>query len=364
MVHRLRTRRGLRGAIAIVASLALVASVAAMALAGTSGRTITGSQTVAAGGQATFTVEYDSSGSHYYHVTATVTGGAAGVSVTPATSTCVHYNGGNNHDVVLTVATIAGTTPPATYTLSAVLSEYDWNDNDCNGTVSDTHTLTSTLVVNKAVPTFTLSPIADQTYGVAPFNAVANKSAGDTGAVSFTTGPGSHGCTVDPSTGLVTVTGTTTGGQRCIISASLAADAFYAAAGPVTQQFRINAGAPAFTFDLSALPAKAYGDPTFSVASYASKPADDGRDHLRRHSRQPWLQRHRRRRRDDHRHRDRYQLLRDHSLARGERQLPRGRPAHPAVPHQPRHPCLHAIAHRRQDVRRCSVQCRGQQARR
>ncbi len=275
MVHRPRPRRSMRGAIGIVAGLVLVASVAALAVAGTSGRNITGTQTVNAGGSATFTVEYDSSGSHYYHVTATVTGSPAGVTVTPQTSTCVYYNGGNNHHVDLVVATTAGTTPVGSYTVSAVLSEYAWNDNDCNGANPDTHTLTSTLVVNKAVPTFSLSAITTKAFGDAPFNAVTSKPAGDTGAVTFATGAGSHGCTVNPSTGLVTITGTATGGQHCIISASLAADAYYLAAGPVTQQFHINAATPAFTFDLSGLPTKAYGDPAFSIAGYASKPSDD-----------------------------------------------------------------------------------------
>ncbi len=41
------------------------------------------------------------------------------------------------------------------------------------------------------------------------------------------------------------------------------------------QSFSIAQAAPAFTFDLSALAAKAYGDAPFSVASYAHAPADD-----------------------------------------------------------------------------------------
>ncbi len=368
MAHRLRTRRSLRGAIGIVAGLLLVASLAALALGSTSNRSITGTQTVSAGNSATFTVRYDSAyddgHGHYYRVTATVQGTAVGVAVTPAASTCVYHGNSTNHQSDVTVSTIAGTTPVGSYTVSTVLHEYAYTDDHCNGT-NTTWALNSTLVVNKAVPAFSMSSIANKTFGDAPFNAVVSKPTGDTGAVTFSTGAGSHGCTVDPSTGLVTITGRTNGGEHCIISASLAADNFYAAAGPVTQQFHVNAGAPAFTFDLSALPAKAYGDPTFSVASYASKPADDaGAITFAVTERQPWLHRYRAGSRDDHRHGDWYQLLRNHCFPGRQRQLPRGRPVDPAVPHRPRHPCLHAFADRRQDDWRCSFPCRRQQARR
>ncbi len=66
---------------------------------------------------------------------------------------------------------------------------------------------------------------------------------------------------------------------NCTITADQAGNkstgGFYDPATPVARTFSIAQGTPAFNFDLSALGAKTYGDPTFSVASYATKSADD-----------------------------------------------------------------------------------------
>jgi hypothetical protein len=190
--------------------------------------------------------------------TATVTSGATG-SVT-------------FKDGATTLGTTALSGTHATYTTSALSVGGHSITATYNG---DTHYNTSTSApltqtVNKANPLFTFDALSDKTYGDAPFSvaAAAHKPGGDTGAITFALGAGSSGCTVT-SGGDVTITGAGT----CVIDASLAADANYNAAGPLTRSFTIGAADPAFSFD--ALSDKTYGDAPFSVAAAAHKPGDD-----------------------------------------------------------------------------------------
>jgi hypothetical protein len=157
--------------------------------------------------------------------TATVTSGATG-SVT-------------FKDGATTLGTTALSGTHATYTTSALSVGGHSITATYNG---DTHYNTSTSApltqtVNKANPLFTFDALSDKTYGDAPFSvaAAAHKPGGDTGAITFALGAGSSGCTVT-SGGDVTITGAGT----CVIDASLAADANYNAAGPLTRSFTIN----------------------------------------------------------------------------------------------------------------------------
>ncbi|MGZ4413626.1 MAG: PxKF domain-containing protein, partial [Gaiellaceae bacterium] len=101
---------------------------------------------------------------------------------------------------------------------------------------------TETVNATPASPAFTfnLSSLPAKTYGDPSFSVTgyASKPSDDTGAVTFALGSGSVGCAVT-SAGMVTITGAAVGSNHCIISASLAADANYLAAGPVSQQFNI-----------------------------------------------------------------------------------------------------------------------------
>ena len=91
-----------------------------------------------------------------------------------------------------------------------------------------------------ATPTFTfsLASLPAQSYGNPPFSVASYATSNSTGAITFALGAGSVGCTVT-SSGEVTITGAATGGSYCILDASQAASASFAAAGPISQQFNI-----------------------------------------------------------------------------------------------------------------------------
>ena len=150
MMLKLRAPSRLRLIVGLVAALLLAGSAVGLVLAGTSSRDITSSVTVNAGGTATYTVTFDNTHNHYYRVTATVSGSPTGVTVNP--SNCTHFsNDGDNRQITFTISTTTST-PPNTYTVNAVLSEYSQNDNHCNGWFPSTWNLTSSLVVQKQAP--------------------------------------------------------------------------------------------------------------------------------------------------------------------------------------------------------------------
>jgi CSLREA domain-containing protein len=85
---------------------------------------------------------------------------------------------------------------------------------------------------------FNLAALPARTYGAPPFSVASYASTNSTGAVTFSLGAGSVGCSV-ASAGEVTITGAATGTSYCVIEATLAPDATYAGAGPIVQQFNI-----------------------------------------------------------------------------------------------------------------------------
>ena len=200
--------------------------------------------------------------------------------------------------------------------------------------------------------TFNLSTLPPKTFGDTAFSVTSYVGTNSTGAVTFATGSGSVGCSVS-GIGQVTITGAAINPNACIVEASLAADATYTSAGPISQNFNIakatgsvsisnipssaavggsftptytksgdgtastvsnstdvctvtsgvvdyiaegscllqasvtegsnhlaatgseqsftvSLATPTFTFDLSTLPAKTYGDSSFSVADYVT----------------------------------------------------------------------------------------------
>jgi hypothetical protein len=106
-----------------------------------------------------------------------------------------------------------------------------------------------TQTINLAAPNFIfdLSTLGAKTFGDAPFDIDGYAaSTNSSGAITFALGSGSVGCSLS-GTGnkTVTLTGAATGTDFCKIEASLAADANYAAAGPISQQFNIAKGTQA-----------------------------------------------------------------------------------------------------------------------
>ena len=110
-------------------------------------------------------------------------------------------------------------------------------DADYTAVTDDAHTIT----ISPAAPdfTFVLPDPFIKTYGDNLFSVAgyASEPADDTGAITFATGSGSVGCTVT-SDGTVTITGAS-GAGACVIEASLAGDANYLGAGPLSQSFSI-----------------------------------------------------------------------------------------------------------------------------
>jgi len=107
--------------------------------------------------------------------------------------------------------------------------------------------------------TITFNPLANVTFGVAPFSISATASSGLT--VIFTSG----------TTTVCTVSGTTvtvTAGGTCSITASQPGNATYAAATLVTQSFSVNPAAQTITFN--PLANVTFGVAPFSISATAS----------------------------------------------------------------------------------------------
>ena len=95
---------------------------------------------------------------------------------------------------------------------------------------------------------FSLSALPAKTFGDGSFSVTTYASTNSTGAVTFTNGTGSVGCSVSGA-GMVTITGAAVDPSGCIIEASLAADATYTGAGPISQTFNIAKAAGSVTIN-------------------------------------------------------------------------------------------------------------------
>jgi hypothetical protein len=85
---------------------------------------------------------------------------------------------------------------------------------------------------------FSLASLPPHSFGEAPFSVASYATTNSTGAITFATGSTSDGCSVS-SAGLVTITGAAIDETACFIEATLAADATYTSAGPISQSFQI-----------------------------------------------------------------------------------------------------------------------------
>ncbi len=123
------------------------------------------------------------------------------------------------------------------------------------------------FVVSPAAPiapnfTFNLSTLPAKTYGDAAFSVAGfASSTNSTGAITFALGASSAGCSVT-SAGEVTITGAAVDPASCVITASLAADGTYAAAGPLTQSFNITKAST--TVSINNVPSSATVGETFT----------------------------------------------------------------------------------------------------
>jgi CSLREA domain-containing protein len=106
------------------------------------------------------------------------------------------------------------------------------------------------FTVALTAPTFSfdLSGLAAKTYGDGSFSVAGDASTNSSGAVTFATGAGSVGCSAT-SAGTVTISGAAVDPSHCIIEATLAADATYGGAGPISQSFNIAKAAGSVTIN-------------------------------------------------------------------------------------------------------------------
>jgi hypothetical protein len=105
--------------------------------------------------------------------------------------------------------------------------------------------------------TITFNPLADKTYGDAPFNVSATASSNLPATFSA-----AGTCTLTGNTVSVTASGS------CAITAHQAGDAYFTAAPDVTQSFTVTRAAQTISFNT--LADKTYGDAPFNVSASAS----------------------------------------------------------------------------------------------
>jgi hypothetical protein len=191
-------------------------------------------------------------------VSDTINQATAIVSVTPYTVT---YDG-NPHTATATATGVSGASLPATdFTLTGTThtnaGAYDsdaWSFADQNyvsqnGTVSDT--------ISVATPALAFTAIPTHTYGDAAFAAHATSASSGAITYSVTSGPAN----IDPSTGLVTITGV----GSVTLSASQAASGNYGSA-TASITFTVNGAAPGLSF--AAISNKVYGAPPAGDAPF------------------------------------------------------------------------------------------------
>ena len=112
-------------------------------------------------------------------------------------------------------------------------------------------------------PTLVFPTPGQKTYGDQPFSNPATSNS--PGLISYITGTGSVGCSIDQS-GLVTITGAATGNNSCILTASQAGSGGYIAAAPVTVTFHIAQAPLSVTASHADL---TYGDAAPASTSYS-----------------------------------------------------------------------------------------------
>ena len=178
---------------------------------------------------------------------ATQTYGAAPftVSATSASSGAITYS------VVSGSASISGSTVTLTGIGPVVLRASQVASGNYAATA-----VTTNFTVVPATPTLAFTPIASQTYGVAPFTVSA--SSASTGAITYTVIGGNSIATISGSTVSVTGVGTVT------LQASQAADANYNAA-TATTTFAVTPATPALAF--TPIASQTYGAAPFTVSA-------------------------------------------------------------------------------------------------
>ncbi|HLI78221.1 MAG TPA: hypothetical protein VKV02_14840, partial [Acidobacteriaceae bacterium] len=113
------------------------------------------------------------------------------------------------------------------------------------------------LTVNPIVPSLTLAPVANKTFGTSPFSVTATSNSA--GAITY--GVVSGPATVNGASVSLTGAGTV------VLSATQAAEGEYAAA-TVTTTFAVAPGTPALAF--APIPAETFGDAAFPVSAHSA----------------------------------------------------------------------------------------------
>ena len=107
------------------------------------------------------------------------------------------------------------------------------------------HTDRGVVAIVRPTPaaTFNLTGLGSVSFGGPAFNVSNFFVSNSSGVVTFSLAPRSVGCTVTTN-GTVTITGAATGNSSCIIIASQAATATFAAAAPLSASFHIDQATP------------------------------------------------------------------------------------------------------------------------
>ncbi len=160
------------------------------------------------------------------------------------------------YSVISGPATLSGNTVTITGNGSVVLGA----SQAANGSYSSA-TAQSNFTVGAASPTLTFAPVANHTYGDAPFNVSATSASSGAVTYSVVSGP-------------ATISGNTvtlTGNGSVVLGASQAANGSYSSATAQTN-FTVGTASPTLTF--APIPAHNYGDAPFTIsASSASSGA-------------------------------------------------------------------------------------------
>jgi hypothetical protein len=164
-----------------------------------------------------------------------------------------------NYSVISGPATVSGNTLTLTGAGTVTIQASQTG----NATYNAATPVTQSFSVNKAAQTITFAPLANRTFGDAPFDLSATATSGLPVSFKVVSGP----ATISGSTVTITDVGTVT------IEASQAGDANYDAANPVTQSFSVISSSvtkQSQTINFGTLGYKTYTSPSFELNATAS----------------------------------------------------------------------------------------------
>ncbi len=114
--------------------------------------------------------------------------------------------------------------------------------------------------VARATPTLTLAVLPDRTLGTGPFSITSAATSTGPATITFATGSGSVGCTINAAGTILTLTAPALGTSFCVITVTQPANADYNAPAVATQQFHVSKRVQAIAVTSVAPAAAVYGD--------------------------------------------------------------------------------------------------------